>query len=87
MEKKSISLEQAVRNQHTNLNWLFHKAYPHNTIIFSDMTGTLIERRADGFSAEQRDALLYYLVNGGKLALVTGDSIDTAQEMFLDKLR
>lgn len=55
-------------------------------IVVSDMTGTLINQGAGGFSTRQKDNIQQLLEGGGILVLVTADPLSAVRRHFLDHL-
>lgn len=59
-----------------------------STIMFSDMTGTMLRQSADGsrFPEKNREGIAKFVESGGNFVLVTGDSLEVTQEQFLRHL-
>ena len=87
MYKKIISLEMAIQNKGSTVTELFKKVDPDNTIIFSDMIGTLIEQGGgSSLSTQHSTALTHYLIGNGKLVVATSAPIDLVEKIFLTPL-
>jgi hydroxymethylpyrimidine pyrophosphatase-like HAD family hydrolase len=61
---------------------------PSQTIIFSDMTGTMLDQTKDysGFPVSTRESIKNFANAGGIFTLVTGDSFEVVQDQFLNHL-
>jgi hypothetical protein len=59
---------------------------PASTIIFADMTGTILDQTPNGFPEEQRERIRGFLEQGGVIVLVTGDSYATVHTQFVKPL-
>lgn len=59
---------------------------PSNTIIVSDMTGTLLHQTESGFPESERTLIKQLLDEGASLVLVTGDALQTVKDTFLERL-
>jgi hydroxymethylpyrimidine pyrophosphatase-like HAD family hydrolase len=59
-----------------------------SSIIFSDMTGTLLYQTEDGnrFPVETRNLIANYIALGGTFVLVTGDSFEVVSKQFINHL-
>ncbi len=60
---------------------------PHDLVIVSDMTGTIINQEHDGFSEQQRKNISFLLAQGTKIVLVTADPLSAVKEHFVEKLQ
>ena len=52
---------------------------PANTILFADMTGTLLMQETGGFPDHGKAVIVRFLNMGGELNVVTGDSYAVAR--------
>lgn len=57
-----------------------------NTLLISDMTGTILYQQEGGFPLQSQKLLLQFLKQGGTFILVTGDSLETAKRCVWNKL-
>ncbi len=64
----------------------FHEIKPENTMIISDLTGTLIHQREDGFPEKQKEVLRKLLKHNFGLTVVTGDSLPAVEKYFIKPL-
>lgn len=69
-----------------NTQNFFYSLKPSETVVFSDMSGTLIFQTEDGFMDEQKEEVIKFLDNNGKLIIVTGDIPPVVDEHFFRKL-
>jgi hydroxymethylpyrimidine pyrophosphatase-like HAD family hydrolase len=78
----------SVSGDRRRLRQLLRGLHPSQTLVVADMTNTLLEQSLDGAGYPEAARRLHreYLVQGGVLVVVTGDSLAVVRQQFLTPL-